>query len=67
MTITCLGRINVPTPGTPVPLTTDLTVTATKIFFQVIPGLTGKTYVGTRAHDRRSHRISRRCGAYTLA
>jgi hypothetical protein len=46
MTINCNGRINVPTPGTPVPLTTDLTVTASKVFFQVIPGLTGKTYVG---------------------
>jgi hypothetical protein len=46
MTINCLGRINVPAPGTPVPLTTDLTVTASKVFFQVIPGLTGKTYVG---------------------
>jgi hypothetical protein len=47
MTINCLGRINVPAPGTPVPLTTDHTVTAAKVFFQVIPGLTGKTYVGT--------------------
>ena len=47
MTIKCMGRINVPTPGTPVPLTTDPTVAATKVFFQVIPGLTGKTYVGT--------------------
>jgi hypothetical protein len=47
MTINCMGRINVPTPGTPVPLTTDPTVTASKVFFQVIPGLTGKTYVGT--------------------
>jgi hypothetical protein len=47
MTINCYGRISVPTPGTPVPLTTDLTVKASKVFFQVIPGLTGKTYVGT--------------------
>jgi hypothetical protein len=46
MTINCLGKLSVPTPGTPVPLTTDHTVTATKVFFQVIPGLTGKTYVG---------------------
>ena len=47
MTINCMGRVNVPTPGTPVPLSTDPTVTASKLFFQVIPGLTGKTYVGT--------------------
>ena len=46
MTINTYGRTNVPTPGTPVPLTTDQTVTASKVFFQVIPGLTGKTYVG---------------------
>ena len=49
MTINCLGRINVPTPGTPVPLTADLSVKASKVFFQVIPGLTGKTYVGTKS------------------
>jgi len=46
MTINCLGRVNVPTPGTPVPLSGDPTVTASKLFFQVIPGLTGKTYAG---------------------
>src|SRR5271154_5977245 len=46
MTINCLGRVNVPTPGTPVPLSTNESVTASKLFFQVIPGLTGKTYAG---------------------
>jgi len=46
MTINTKGRVNVATPGTPVPLTTDNTVVASKLFFQVIPGLTGKTYVG---------------------
>ena len=46
MNINCKGRVIVPTPGTPVPLTTDPSVTASKLFFQVIPGLTGKTYVG---------------------
>ena len=46
MTITTKGRINVTTPGTPVPLSTDPTVTACKLFVQVIPGLTGKTYLG---------------------
>ena len=46
MTIKCMGRVSVPTPGTPVPLSTDETVTASKLFFQVIPGLTGKTYAG---------------------
>ncbi|HWE49486.1 MAG TPA: hypothetical protein VG273_06840 [Bryobacteraceae bacterium] len=40
------GKISVPTPGTPVPLSTDPAATASKLFFQVAPGLTGKTYVG---------------------
>jgi hypothetical protein len=47
MHINTLGRVNVATPGTPVPLTTDTSISASKVFFQVIPGLTGKTYVGT--------------------
>jgi len=46
MNINPMGRISVPTPGTPVPLSTDPTATASKLFFQVIPGLTGKTYAG---------------------
>ncbi|HXJ42254.1 MAG TPA: hypothetical protein VNH18_23445 [Bryobacteraceae bacterium] len=46
MTITTKGRVNVATPGTPVPLSTDPSVIACKLFFQVIPGFTGKTYVG---------------------
>jgi hypothetical protein len=49
MTINCKGRVNVLTPGTPVKLSTDPTATASKLFFQVIPGLTGKTYIGTPA------------------
>lgn len=47
MTVTALGRVNVATPGTPVPLSTDPTARASKIYFQVIPGLTGKGYIGT--------------------
>jgi hypothetical protein len=46
MNINTLSRVNVPVPGTPVPLSTNTTLTASKVFFQVIPGLTGKTYVG---------------------
>ena len=49
MTINTLGRVNVTTPGTPLSLTSNLSLTANKLFFQVIPGLTGKTYVGTKA------------------
>ena len=46
MTINCNGRVNVATPGTPVPLSTDPRAFASKLFFQAIPGLTGKTYIG---------------------
>src|SRR5579863_2612273 len=49
MTVKCLGRVSVATPGTPVPLATVPTITASKLFFQVIPGLTGKTYAGIPA------------------
>ncbi|HVW08668.1 MAG TPA: hypothetical protein VHC90_08800 [Bryobacteraceae bacterium] len=48
MTMTTLGRISVATPGTPVPLATDPAITASKLFVQVIPGLTGKMYLGAR-------------------
>lgn len=46
MIIKSLGRVNVSVPGTPVPLTTNSTITASKLFVQAIPGLTGKTYLG---------------------
>jgi hypothetical protein len=49
MTVNCKGRVNVVTPGTPVPLSTNPADIASKLFFQVIPGLTGKTYVGVPA------------------
>jgi hypothetical protein len=47
MIIKSLGRVNVPVPGTPVPLAADPSITASKLFVQVIPGLTGKTYLGS--------------------
>ena len=46
MTVTTLGRVNVATPGTPVPLSNDPTQRVSKIFVQVVPGLTGKGYLG---------------------
>jgi hypothetical protein len=49
MIINCKGRVNVVTPGTPIQLSTNPTATASKLLFQVIPGLTGKTYVGIPA------------------
>lgn len=43
-----LGRVSVPTPGTNVPLATAYTP-CSRIRVQVIAGLTGKMYFGTRA------------------
>src|SRR5258708_35306461 len=54
MIVTLLGRVNVATPGTPVQLSTDNPLRASKIFFQVIPGLTGKGYIGTSGMVRAS-------------
>jgi hypothetical protein len=48
MTVTSLGRLNVTTPGTPIPISTDPTVRAAKIYFQAVPGLTGKGYIGKK-------------------
>src|SRR5580700_8223554 len=47
MTVTALGRVNVATPGTLVPLSTITNQLVSKIFVQVVPGLTGKGYLGT--------------------
>jgi hypothetical protein len=46
MIMTTLGRLSVATPGTPVPLATDAAITASKLFVQTVPGLTGKMYLG---------------------
>lgn len=54
MTVTAKGRVNVAAPGTPVQLSTDLTQRASKIFFQVIPGLTSKAYIGKSGLNRSS-------------
>ena len=56
MIINSLGRVNVPVPGTPVPLTTNPALTASKIFVQAVPGLTGKTYLGTTAMAKATSR-----------
>jgi hypothetical protein len=46
MTANPLGRVNVATPGSLVQLSTNTSLRASKIYFQVIPGLTGKGYIG---------------------
>jgi len=46
MTQTSMGRVNVSAPGSPVSLSTNPAQRVAKVFFQVIPGLTGKAYIG---------------------
>jgi hypothetical protein len=48
MSPSSLGRVNVPTPGTAVPLATTYTKCA-RIRVSVVAGLTGKMYLGTKA------------------
>ena len=54
MTVTAMGRVNVTSPGTPARLATDPTKKVSKLFFQVIPGLTGKAFVGSPQMNRGS-------------
>lgn len=46
MNVTPLGKVAVPTPGTPVAVSTNSALQATKMLFQAVPGNTGKTYIG---------------------
>ena len=46
MTLNCLGKVTVPTPGTPVPLNPSIVATASVLAVQTIPGLTSKIYIG---------------------
>lgn len=52
MTFTSLGRVNQPAPGTPIPLSVNPTQGVAKILIQMIPGLTGKAYVGTKGMNK---------------
>lgn len=52
MTLTSLGRVNVAAPGTPVPLAASHNIRVSKLFVQVIPGLTGKAYIGTATMNK---------------
>jgi hypothetical protein len=47
-----LGKIEVATPGTPVPITTDTTLRATIIRFSVFIGGTGKVYLGVQGMNK---------------
>jgi hypothetical protein len=48
------GLIRVPTPGTPVQITTDSTIMATLLMVRTVPGFTGKTYLGLAGMNKAS-------------
>jgi hypothetical protein len=41
-----LGLIRVPSPGTPVPVSTDDSLRVMLMMVRTVPGFTGKTYLG---------------------
>ena len=49
-----LGLIRVPTPGTPVRITSDDTIRAMQVVIRTVPGFTGKTYIGMAGMDKNS-------------
>jgi hypothetical protein len=49
-----LGVVRVPTPGTPVRITSDETLNVTMIVVRTVPGFTGRTYIGVAGMDKSS-------------
>ena len=49
-----LRLIRVPTPGSPVQITTDGSLNAMQLVVRTVPGLTGRTYVGLAGMDKAS-------------
>jgi hypothetical protein len=52
-----LGLIRVPTPGTPVRITTDESIRAMMIVIRTVPGFTGKTYLGVQGMNKNSSNL----------
>ena len=49
-----LGLIRVPTPGTPVRISSDATLRVTLMLIRTVPGFGGKTYLGLAGMDKNS-------------
>jgi hypothetical protein len=47
-----LGLIRVPTPGTPVRISTDDTLRVMLMIVRTVPGFSGKTYLGLAGMDK---------------
>ncbi len=54
LTLTSLGIVVVPTPGTPVPLSTNGSVRVAHVLLQTAPANTGKTYFGLNGLSKSS-------------
>ncbi len=54
MTLTSLGRIAVPTPGTPVLLSTNVRTQVARLVIQTAPSNAGKTYFGMKSLNKTS-------------
>ena len=46
------GKIAVPTPGTPMPITTDTNLRAAKLRFAVVIGETGRVFLGVEGMNK---------------
>jgi hypothetical protein len=49
-----LGLVRVPTPGTPVRVSSDESLRVTMMVVRTVPGFTGKTYVGLQGLQKDS-------------
>ncbi len=52
MTLTSLGRVAVPIPGTPVTLPAPVNTRVARLIFQAAPTNTGKTYFGLNSLNK---------------
>jgi hypothetical protein len=52
------GLIRVPTPGTPVQISTDSTLNASMLMVRTVPGFTGKTYLGLAGMNKSASGMS---------
>lgn len=52
MTLISLGRVVVPTPGTPVALPVPARTSAARLSFQAAPANTGSTYIGLQGMNK---------------
>jgi hypothetical protein len=50
-----LGKVSVPTPGTPVPLTADASIFASRVRVQAVIGESGRVWLGVAGMNKNTH------------